>query len=456
MTILLSDDIPVSQRSRRLPFVEQKIVVNQIQEWLNANIIKPSCSEYAASIVLFRKKNGEHRLCVDYRNLNRQMIKDKFPLPLTEVLDKLENSKVYTSLDLKNRFFHVPMDPNSTKYTSLVTHEGQYEFLRVPFGLSNSPSVFQRFIYTIFRKLIRDNILIVYMDDLLIPSQNEAKGLNKLRLVLQTAADFALELNLKKYKGSAFTSTKFQNFCQDEPIEHIQITTGVPRGKGQIERMHETIIPVLTKLTIEEFEKWFKHAHRLQRIMNSSTTRSIKFTSKMKSRDENKKQYNKHRKPAYNYKPGDTVAIERTLFGTGLKLQPKYFGPYEVTKVNKHDRYEVQKLDNMKVQIQTLQRGFGWDVFGHPSYSPDLTPSDFPLFLHLKSFLAGKHFNNDKELKENVSNWLKTQAATFYEEGIEKLVPRYDTCLQNFGSYVEREPVDVLAYVTHQEDCRLN
>ncbi|GFU45482.1 histone-lysine N-methyltransferase SETMAR [Trichonephila clavipes] len=77
-------------------------------------------------------------------------------------------------------------------------------------------------------------------------------------------------------------------------------------------------------------------------------------------------------------------------------------------------------------------------TFGHPSYSSDLTPSDFHLFLHLKSFLAGKHFNNDKELKENVSNWLKTQAATFYEEGIENLVPRYDTCLQNFGSYVER------------------
>ncbi|GFU99501.1 histone-lysine N-methyltransferase SETMAR [Trichonephila clavipes] len=87
---------------------------------------------------------------------------------------------------------------------------------------------------------------------------------------------------------------------------------------------------------------------------------------------------------------------------------------------------------------KTLLRGFGWDVFDHPPYCPDLAPSDFHLFLHLKSFLAGKHFNNDKELKENVSNWLKTQAATFYEEGIEKLVPRYDTCLQNFGSYVER------------------
>ncbi|GFW29135.1 histone-lysine N-methyltransferase SETMAR [Trichonephila clavipes] len=54
---------------------------------------------------------------------------------------------------------------------------------------------------------------------------------------------------------------------------------------------------------------------------------------------------------------------------------------------------------------KTLLRGFGWDVFDHPPYSPDLAPSDFHLFLHLKSFLAGKHFNNNKELKENVSNW---------------------------------------------------
>ncbi|GFT22413.1 hypothetical protein TNCV_3273851 [Trichonephila clavipes] len=401
MTILLSDDIPVSQRSRRLPFVEQKIVENQIQEWLNANIIKPSCSDYATPIVLCKKKNGEHRLCVDYRNLNRKMIKDKFPLPLIEeVLDKLENSKVYTSLDLKNGFFHVPMDPNSTKYTSFVTHEGQYELLRVPFGLSNTPSVFQRYIYTVFRKLIRDNILIVYMDDLLIPSQNEAEENPVLHvfqqgypLELQTDASslsfgavllqksddglfhpihyfsrktavhqekyssYELEVlaiieALKKFrsylldKGSAFTSTEFQTFCQDESIEHIQITAGVPRGSGQIDHMHETIIPVLTKLTIEEPEKWFKHVHRLQRIMNSTTTRSTKFTPfevligvKMKQKRTLKLKIFLKTNLA-----NSLLTNERHYFGTGLKLRPKYFGPYEVTKVNKHDRYEVQKI----------------------------------------------------------------------------------------------------------------
>ena len=65
-----------------------------------------------------------------------------------------------------------------------------------------------------------------------------------------------------------------------------------------------------------------------------------------------------------------------------------------------------------------------WDVFDHPSYSPDLAPSDFRLFLHLKSFLGGQHFNDDDDLKEHVTTWLKTQAETFYEEGIQKLVPR--------------------------------
>ncbi|GFS64429.1 transposon Tf2-9 polyprotein [Trichonephila clavipes] len=81
-----------------------------------------------------------------------------------------------------------------------------------------------------------------------------------------------------------------------------------------------------------------------QFINKRETLRNEAKENILRLQDENKKQYNKHRKPPYNYKPGDTVAIQRTQFGTGLKLRPKYFGPYEVTKVNKHDRYEVQKI----------------------------------------------------------------------------------------------------------------
>jgi len=73
----------------------------------------------------------------------------------------------------------------------------------------------------------------------------------------------------------------------------------------------------------------------------------------------------------------------------------------------------------------------------HPPYSLDLVPSDYHLFLHLK-FLGGKQFDDDNDLKDAVQKWLTLQTATFYEEGIQKLVPHYDKCLNNGGEYVEK------------------
>jgi histone-lysine N-methyltransferase SETMAR len=73
-----------------------------------------------------------------------------------------------------------------------------------------------------------------------------------------------------------------------------------------------------------------------------------------------------------------------------------------------------------------------------PPYSPDLAPSDFHLFLHLQKFLAGQRFNNDEDIKKAVQKWLSSQAAPFYDEGIQKLVSCYDKCLNNGGNYVEK------------------
>jgi histone-lysine N-methyltransferase SETMAR len=73
-----------------------------------------------------------------------------------------------------------------------------------------------------------------------------------------------------------------------------------------------------------------------------------------------------------------------------------------------------------------------------PPYSPDLAPSDFHLFLHLKKFLAGQRFNNDEDVKRTVQKGLSSQAAAFYDEGIQKLVSRYDKCLNNGGNCVEK------------------
>ena len=89
-------------------------------------------------------------------------------------------------------------------------------------------------------------------------------------------------------------------------------------------------------------------------------------------------------------------------------------------------------------QNQDLITSFKWEQMDYPLYSPDLVPSDFHLFLHLKNFLRGKRFDDDDDLKDAVQKWLTSQVAAFYEEGIQKLVHSYDKCLNNGGECVEK------------------
>jgi len=115
------------------------------------------------------KKNNELHLCVDYRELDKITIKDNFPTPLIDDhLNRLRGKKYFSSLDLRNGFHHVKVAETSIKYTSFVTPLGQFEFLRMPFGLTNAPRVFQRFNNNIFNKLINDNKILLYLDDILI------------------------------------------------------------------------------------------------------------------------------------------------------------------------------------------------------------------------------------------------------------------------------------------------
>jgi len=125
------------------------------------------------------------------------MVKDKYPLPIIEdQIDRLAEARMFSTIDLRNGFFHVNVEMKSRKYTAFVTHQGQYQFLKVPFGLCNSPPVFQRFINHVFRPLVNDGILLIYMDDLIIVAPTE--GIKRLRRVLQVANDYGLDINKSK------------------------------------------------------------------------------------------------------------------------------------------------------------------------------------------------------------------------------------------------------------------
>ncbi|GFT24239.1 transposon Tf2-9 polyprotein [Trichonephila clavipes] len=106
MCIILKDDIPVCQRARRLSCSEKLQVDDQIDDWLQQGIIKESVSDYCSPIVLCKKKDGNLRLCIDYRKINSKTEKDRYPLPLIEeVLDQLQSGNFFSTIDLKTDSF---------------------------------------------------------------------------------------------------------------------------------------------------------------------------------------------------------------------------------------------------------------------------------------------------------------------------------------------------------------
>lgn len=197
--IRLKEDKVFSSSPQRLSVFERKELDKIVSDLLQQGIIRESDSPYTSRVVLTRKRNNTFRMCVNYKPLNKIVERNHFPMPVIEdQVAKLQGKRYFTSLDLKNGFYHVDLNEESKKYTSFVTDSGQYEFNRLPFGYANSPAIFVKFITKVLERYIKEGRVIVFIDDMLIASNTLSEHFRTLDEVFQTLADNHLELQFAK------------------------------------------------------------------------------------------------------------------------------------------------------------------------------------------------------------------------------------------------------------------
>lgn len=233
--INLKDKSIYAYAPRRFAWAERLQIRDIIDDLLNREIIKESTSPYCARVVPVRKKNGSLRLCVDLRPLNDRVIKQKYPFPLIEdCLARLSNKTVFTLLDLKDGFHHIKVHPDYTKFFAFATPDGQYEFLRLPFGFCEAPAEFQKRLVYILRALIKKDQVLVYIDDILIPTNNIQENINILKEVLILLKTHNFKLNYDKCK---FLKTKV------EYLGYIISSEGVTLSNRHVEAVKSFPLP---------------------------------------------------------------------------------------------------------------------------------------------------------------------------------------------------------------------
>lgn len=195
---LKNPDKFVERRPYRLSPLEREKVRTIIQELLEHNIIRESKSPYSSPIILVKKKNGDDRLCVDFRELNSNTLRDHYPLPLiSDQIDQLANGHFYTSLDMAAGFHQIPIAETSIEKTAFVTPDGLYEYLTMPFGLSNACSVYQRCINRALTSLL-GTAAQVYVDDVLSKCTDFPEGISHLERILIALQEAGFSINADK------------------------------------------------------------------------------------------------------------------------------------------------------------------------------------------------------------------------------------------------------------------
>ena len=183
---LVPGTAPISLPTYRMAPTELKELKTQLQELVDRGFIRPSNSPCGAPMLFVKMKDGTWRLCIDYRQLNKVTIRNKYTLPrIDDLFDQLQGVKVFSKIDLRSGYYQLRIRESDIPKTAFRTRYGHYEFLVISFELTNAPTAFMDLMNRVFRPYL-DRFVIVFIDDILVCSRSELEHERHFGLVLQT------------------------------------------------------------------------------------------------------------------------------------------------------------------------------------------------------------------------------------------------------------------------------
>ena len=195
---LVPGTAPISLPPYRMAPAELKELKTQLQELVDRGFIRPSISPWGAPVLFVKKKDDTWRFCIDYRQLNKVTIRNRYPLPrIDDLFDQLQGARVFSKIDLRSGYHQLRIRESNIPKTAFRTRYGHYEFLVMSFGLTNASAVFMALMNRVFRPYL-DRFVIVFIDDILVYSRSELEHERHLGLVLQILRQYHLYAKFSK------------------------------------------------------------------------------------------------------------------------------------------------------------------------------------------------------------------------------------------------------------------
>lgn len=271
---LVPGSIPPSRPTFRLSATELEELKKQLDELLAAGFIQHSKSPYGAPILFVKKKDGTMRMCVDYRALNNVTIKNSYPLPrVDELFDRLQGAQFFSKIDLRSGYHQIRIAPEDVPKTAFRTRYGHFEFLVLPFGLTNAPATFMHLMHQSFRELL-DHFVLVFLDDILIYSKTKEDHERHVKAVLDI---------LRKEKLFAKES-KCEMFCTEvEFLGHHVGRAGIRMMEDKVQAVRDWPTPsnvghIRSFLgTAGYYHKFIRHFSKLSAPLTHLTKQDVKF-----------------------------------------------------------------------------------------------------------------------------------------------------------------------------------